>query len=112
MVRSNLFLRNIQVFVISRQEILLDVYSFGIIMYLIATGKPPFRDREFDRDLLYDIMGGLRPSMPDSAPKEYKKLAKWCCDADPDKHPDARTLCGDIDELVIEVKYDNSVSNA
>ena len=52
-----------------------DVYSFGIIMYLIATGEPPFRDREFDRDLLYGIMGGLRPSMPDSAPEEYKKLA-------------------------------------
>jgi len=47
-----------------------DVYSFGIIMYLIATGEPPFRDRQFDRDLVRDIMGGLRPSMPDSAPEE------------------------------------------
>src|SRR5205085_151900 len=65
-----------------------DVYSIGIIMYLIATGEPPFRDRQFDRDLVCDIMGGLRPSMPDSAPEEYKKLAKWCCDADPDKRPD------------------------
>src|SRR6185369_7798530 len=52
-----------------------DVYSFGIIMYLIATGEPPFRDRQFDRALVCDIMGGLRPSMPDSAPEEYKKLA-------------------------------------
>src|SRR5205085_5955040 len=46
-----------------------DVYSFGIIMYLIATGEPPFRDRQFDRDLVCNIMGGLRPSMPDSAPE-------------------------------------------
>src|SRR6185312_8201492 len=60
-----------------------DVYSFGIIMYLIATGEPPFRDRQFDRDLVCNIMGGLRPSMPDSAPEEYKKLAERCCDADP-----------------------------
>ena len=26
-----------------------DIYSFGIIMYLVASGKPPFRDRQFDR---------------------------------------------------------------
>ena len=34
--------------------------------------------------------------MPDSAPEEYKKLAKQCCDADPDKRPDAYTLYCDI----------------
>ena len=65
-------------------------------MYLIATGEPPFRDRQFNRDLVCDIIDGLRPSMPDSAPKEYKKLAEWCCDADPDKRPDVNTLHNDI----------------
>src|SRR5207237_73209 len=85
-----------------------DVYSFGIIMYLIATGEPPFRDRQFDRGLACDIMGGLRPSMPDSAPEEYKKLAERCCDADPGKRPDALTLWQDIDKLIEEVENDNS----
>jgi len=86
-----------------------DVYSFGIIMYLIATGEPPFRDRQFDRDLICGIMGGLRPSMPDSAPEEYKKLAERCCDADPDKRPEnGRTLWDDIDELIGETYKDNS----
>src|SRR6185295_6821705 len=83
-----------------------DVYSFGIIMYLIATGEPPFRDRQFDRSLVCDIMGGLRPSMPDSAPEEYKKLAERCCDADPDKRPKDGTLKSDIEELINEIKYD------
>ena len=64
-----------------------DVYSFAIIMHLMATGEPPFRDKQFNRDLACDIMDGLRPSMPDSAPEEYKKLAERCCDADPGKLP-------------------------
>src|SRR5436190_2216387 len=89
-----------------------DVYSFGIIMYLIATGEPPFRDRQFDRGLICDIMGGLRPLMPDSAPEEYKKLAERCCDADPDKRPDAYTLYDDIDMLIEEVDKDKSNDNA
>ena len=51
-------------------------------------------------------MGGLRPSMPDSAPEEYKKLAERCCDADPDKRPDAKTLYDDIYELYCKANSD------
>src|SRR6185295_16849285 len=89
-----------------------DVYSFGIIMYLIATGEPPFRDRQFDASLMREIMNKLRPSMPDSAPEEYKKLAERCCDADPDKRPDVYTLRDDIYELIKEVTKDSSDDNA
>ena len=89
-----------------------DVYSFGIIMYLIATGEPPFRDRQFDRDLVCDIMGGLRPSIPDSAPEEYKRLAERCCDADPDKRPDTYTLWSDIRKLINEIDEDDNTWNA
>src|SRR5436190_2737592 len=85
-----------------------DVYSFGIIMYLIATGEPPFRDRQFDRSLVQDIMGGLRPVMPDSAPEEYKKIAEWCCDADPDKRPDIERLGVYICDLICEANKDNN----
>jgi len=65
----------------------------------MATGEPPFRDREFDTDLVCDILNGLRPPMPDSAPEEYKKLAYMCCDADPDKRPDAWAIRQDVKDL-------------
>ena len=88
-----------------------DIYAFGIIMHLMATGESPFRDREFDRGLACDIMGGLRPSMPDSAPDEYKKLAEQCYDADPDKRPRANIVCRHILNLIKKVDNDNSDDN-
>ena len=51
---------------------------------------------------------GLRPSMPDSAPEEYKKFAERCCDADPDKRPDADTLSDNIRERIKEALNDNA----
>jgi len=81
-----------------------DVYSFGIIMNLIATGEQPFRDRQLDASLIHEIMDGLRPSMPDSAPEEYKKLAERCCDADPDKRPDAEALYSNIDRFLSKMR--------
>src|SRR5205823_5893115 len=89
-----------------------DVYSFGIIMYLIATGEPPFREWSFDKCLAMRVCEGLRPVMPDSAPKEYKKLAERCCDADPEKRPDARALYWEIENLYYKVDKDNSNDNA
>src|SRR5437879_1456989 len=47
-----------------------DIYSFGIIMYQIANGEPPFRNWSSNDDnrLAIRICNGLRPEMPDSAP--------------------------------------------
>ena len=49
--------------------------------------------------------------MPDSAPEKYKKLAERCCDADPDKRPNAYPLWNGICNLVKEVDKDDSDSN-
>src|SRR6185436_5441295 len=53
-------------------------------------------------------MGGLRPSMPESAPEKYKKLAERCCDADPDKRPDALKLYNNININKVIDEDDNA----
>jgi serine/threonine protein kinase len=88
-----------------------DAYAFGIIMHLVATGEPPFRDRLFDLCLTREIRDGLRPTIPDSAPDEYKKLAEWCCDVDPNERPRSATIKYDIGDLIEEVEKDKSDNN-
>jgi serine/threonine protein kinase len=83
-----------------------DIYAFGIIAHLIASGRPPFRDRIFDEDLIGEIHNGLRPMMPDSAPVPYRKLAETCCDADANKRPTARELYENINNLIKELDKD------
>jgi serine/threonine protein kinase len=80
-----------------------DIYAFGIIMHLIATGEPPLRDKLFDKDLACKIVDGLRPTMPDTAPDKYRKLAEKCCDADPDKRPDIWKIQNKVKYLLDKV---------
>src|SRR6185295_12625564 len=72
-------------------------------MHLIATGESPFRDREFDRELLW-VDYGHRYLI------QYKKLAEQCCDADPDKRP-VKNLVSLINDLIKEADRDKSDDN-
>ncbi|EXX69300.1 Rad53p [Rhizophagus irregularis DAOM 197198w] len=65
-----------------------DIYSFGMIMYFIATGRQPFYNHAHDEGLALDICNGIRPYINDQeAPKCYIDLMKWCWNTNPDNRP-------------------------
>ncbi|RIA94520.1 kinase-like domain-containing protein [Glomus cerebriforme] len=67
-----------------------DVYSFGMIMYFIATGKQPFSDRAHDEILVLSICNGIRPEINEpEAPKCYIDLMKRCLDSNPENRPNS-----------------------
>ncbi|THV01324.1 kinase-like protein [Dendrothele bispora CBS 962.96] len=42
-----------------------DVYSFGMMMLEVCTGRVPFPHRKFYGGVIYDVVNGIRPPRPD-----------------------------------------------
>ena len=71
-----------------------DIYSFGVVMAELSSGKPPFYKRKHDASLALEICNGLRPKFGKGTPKFYKKLAYRCMNANPNQRPTAGELLG------------------
>ncbi|CAB4433063.1 unnamed protein product [Rhizophagus irregularis] len=69
-----------------------DIYSFGVIMAELSSGKPPFYKRNHDGGLALEICNGLRPEFGKGTPEIYKKLAHKCMNANPNQRPTANEL--------------------
>ena len=69
-----------------------DIYSFGVVMAELSSGKPPFYKRKHDASLALKICNGLRPEFGKGTPETYKKLAYRCMNANPIQRPTANEL--------------------
>ncbi|RIA80305.1 kinase-like domain-containing protein, partial [Glomus cerebriforme] len=69
-----------------------DIYSFGIIIYEVFNGLPPYYDMPHEEFLAIKICQGLRPSFNIKVPQLIVDIFKQCVDADPSKRPTAKYL--------------------
>src|SRR5687767_13322304 len=74
-----------------------DIYSFGVVMAELSSGKPPFHKRKHDATLALGICNGLRPEFGKGTPEIYKKLAHRCMNANPNQRPSANELYDILD---------------
>ncbi|RGB24795.1 kinase-like domain-containing protein [Rhizophagus diaphanus] len=58
-----------------------DIYSFGIIMYEVISGLPPYYDEGHDINLAIKICKGVRPRFNIKVPQLIVCLIKRCLDA-------------------------------
>ncbi|GBB88976.1 hypothetical protein RclHR1_01560012 [Rhizophagus clarus] len=88
-----------------------DIYSFGVVMAELSSGKPPFHDRKHDLNLALEICNGRRPEFGKGTPDMYKKLSYRCMNANPDERPSSTEL-HDILKLWYSAIRDYEVENS
>ncbi|CAI2179065.1 17390_t:CDS:10 [Funneliformis geosporum] len=84
-----------------------DIYSYGVIMWEISSGFPPFKclTSQPDQALLHiKICEGHREKAIEGTPKDYEELYKECWDAMPEKRPNIKKVSKEIEEMIIEKK--------
>ena len=51
-----------------------DVYSIGVLMWEISSGKLPFQDVSSERDFIIKIINGNREKTIPGTPKSYNNI--------------------------------------
>ncbi|KAG9305877.1 hypothetical protein G9A89_016529 [Geosiphon pyriformis] len=77
-----------------------DIYSLGMLLWELATGKPPFHDRSHDHLLIMDILNGQRPEITfPLIPPSIAEIIIKCWDVNPENRPTAKEVDKKLEEL-------------
>ncbi|KAG9300862.1 hypothetical protein G9A89_000004 [Geosiphon pyriformis] len=77
-----------------------DIYSYGMLLWELATGKPPFYDRDHDQILIMAILDGARPKITSPLiPPCIVEIIVKCWDPNPENRPTADEVWHKLVEL-------------
>ncbi|GBB83350.1 hypothetical protein RclHR1_10080003 [Rhizophagus clarus] len=83
-----------------------DIFSVGVLLWELSSGKKPFSDTKYDLSLADRIARGLREKTVDKTPEEYSDLYSRCWCYDQDKRPTiqevAYTLTSMVSQQIIQ----------
>ncbi len=82
-----------------------DVYGFGIIIYEVFNGLPPYHDMAHEDLLALKICQGFRPKFNIKVPQLIEDIVKKCVDADPLKRPTAEYLKGTFYQWYYDITH-------
>jgi len=78
-----------------------DVFSFGVLVWQVFTGKEPFSEGPFETTnaIIDFVTSGQRLKIPPNAPKRIKVLIEKCWNHDPQARPTFPDIIKELEDI-------------
>ncbi|RIB28065.1 kinase-like domain-containing protein [Gigaspora rosea] len=86
-----------------------DIYSFGVLLWEISSGYPPFQHLPGEVEVIYRIFEGKREIPVKGTPEMYIKLYSCCWDETPGIRPDINEIYEELQRMSVLYKRNQDI---
>ncbi|KAF0508293.1 kinase-like protein [Gigaspora margarita] len=87
-----------------------DIYSFGVILWEISSGQPPFHSFASKEAIPYHVTQGRREKPVENTPHQYTQLYSECWDMEPAKRPETKKIFDVLNQLISDEEQKQNIS--
>ncbi|GBB95882.1 hypothetical protein RclHR1_26380004 [Rhizophagus clarus] len=85
-----------------------DIYSIGVLLWEISSGRPPLCNESYDVNLSLKILQGLREMPIPNTPEDYVKIYTDCWNNEPDNRPTINQVVTKLKSIISYLKQNDS----